>query len=396
MNEVSLGALHGLRVLDTTTNYCAYAGRLLSDLGAEVIRVEPPGGSAVRRLAPRSADGVSFAHAFLEAGKKSVVINMDSPDGMELFNDLVGSATVLIQTPCVDAKTIPSVERLRRLNPNLIVASITPFGLSGPCAHFPAGDLTVLAAGGLLSLGGYPDSEPIAIQGQQSELAGGIFAAVAILATLCSRPRDPRGLWIDVSEQECVAFALEDAVPDWYLGKRVRNRAGDRPREAGTGIFSCRDGFISMVAGRLGTVRAFASLIQWLNEEATEGAETLLLPQWTDFAYRRTPEAIALFSEIFGTFCRNRTKAELYREGQARRIAIAPVNTVADLFREPQLRANAFFRELPEPELGTVVSYPGPPYKLSRTPASVTSGAPHLGQHDLVILQRMGRGQRQC
>ena len=383
MSAPQSAALDGIRVLDLTTNYSAYAGRLLADLGAEVIRIEPPGGSPLRRMQPlNGAMNASFAHAFFDAGKRSVVLDLEVEAGRASLSALASDADIVLDNPAGAHGSNLPVKELQEANPRLIVVSITPFGLTGPYANYTAGDLTLLAAGGLLSLGGYTDREPIGIQGEQAHIASGIFAAVAALAALCSRERTGVGAWLDVSGQECVAFALEDAVPEWYIAKRVRRRLGDGAREAGTGIYPCMDGHVSMVAGRLGTAKAFVTLTQWIAESGIPGADTLLDPKWQDFRHRQSPEGIARFAELFGEFCRTRGKQQLYREGQARQIAIAPVNTVADLFDDPQLRSSHYFSAQGENDNAGRMVFPGPPYRLSRTPAKVRGPAPVLGQHD--------------
>jgi benzylsuccinate CoA-transferase BbsE subunit len=384
MAQTGLAALNGIRVLDLTVNYAAYAGRLLADLGAEVIRVEPPSGSPVRSLSPsRPVEGgiESFAHAFLDAGKRSVTLDLSSEADRASFVQLAKSSDVIIDAPMARPVADLPVGLLRDANPRLIVASISPFGLNGPYANYAAGDLTMLAAGGLLSLGGYCDSEPIGIQGEQAQIGSGIFAAAAVLAALYSREQTGKGEWIDVSGQECVAFALEDAVPEWYIAQRVRRRLGDGAREAGTGVYPCMDGHVSMVAGRLGTAKAFVTLTQWIAESEVPDAADLLDPKWHDFRFRQSPEGVARFAELFGAFCRTRSKQQLYREGQQRQIAIAPVNTIADLFQDAQLTAGQFFR--PQATAGqSEVMFPGAPYRLSRTPARVRSAAPQLGEHN--------------
>ncbi len=378
------GALTGIRVLDLTENYAAYAGRLLADLGADVIRVEGPTGSPVRALEPRRVASdefpASYAHAFLDAGKRSVVIDLTHPSGRNRFGQLAATSDVVIHTPSETDVIEPA--HLRVANPKLVVASVTPFGLEGPRAKDSAGDLGLLAAGGLLSLGGYADSEPVAIAGAQAQLASGIFTAVAVLAALCSREQTGEGAWLDISGQECVAFALEDAVPEWYIAGRRRRRLGDTAREAGSGIYPCRDGYISMLAGRLGTAKAFAALTRWVAESGSEGAAALLEPRWQDFRYRQSPEGGTRCSDIVGACCRTRGKQELYREGQARQIAIAPVNTIADLLEDAQLSANSYFRSQHDPVSRRDLLFPGAPYRLSRTPADIRSPAPALGAHD--------------
>ena len=383
-------ALSGIRVLDLADNAVAYASRLLADLGAEVIRIEPPPGSALRRAAPLAvtADGVvSCAHAFWNANKKAITLDLGCADGRRLFGELVAKSDVVIETfaPGTLAAWGIGYETMKERNPGIILVSVTPYGQSGPCAKFHATDLTLLAAGGLLSLGGYPEIGPVAVAGEQGHLAAAIFGAVATLKALLEREGTDHGQWLDVSGQECIAFALEDAIPEWYLSHNIRRRTGDQAREAGTGVYPCRDGYISMVAGRLGTAKAFKTLVQWIAESGTPGGEELLDERWQDFKFRQSPQGIARFAEIFGAFCAARSKQELYREGQARQIAIAPVNSVADIVDDPQLNANGFFRSLHDDALGRDVTLPGPPYRLARTPATLRSSAPASGAHNRAV-----------
>jgi benzylsuccinate CoA-transferase BbsE subunit len=385
-------ALAGIRVLDLTTNYAAYAGRLLADLGADVVRVEPPEGSPLRSLAPCQTGPMgaplSFAHAFLDAGKRSVMLNLMTAAGREQLAELAASSDAMIETPSAAAADHIDFELVRQRNPGLVLVSISAFGRDGPYAGYQATDLTLLAAGGLLSLGGYVDSEPLAVQGEQAMLASGIYGAIAVLTALYERTQTGKGCWIDVSGQECVAFALEDAVAEWSINGHVRRRLGDGAREAGTGVYPCKDGHISMVAGRLGTANAFVALTQWVAASEVPDAASLLEPQWQDFKFRQSREGIARFAEIFGAFCRTRGKQELYREGQARQIAIAPVNTVADVLQDAQLAANSYFQPQFERNSGRDITFPGPPYRLSRTPARPRGVAPKLGEHNRELVDR--------
>ena len=385
-------ALTGIRILDLTTNYAAYAGRLLADLGADVVRVEPPEGSPLRSLAPcqtgPTGAPLSFAHAFLDAGKRSVTLDLMTAAGRELLAELAASSDAMIETPSASAADHIDFELVRQRNPGLVLVSISAFGRDGPYAGYQATDLTLLAAGGLLSLGGYVDSEPLAVQGEQAMLASGIYGAIAVLTALYERTQTGKGCWIDVSGQECVAFALEDAVAEWSINGHVRRRLGDGAREAGTGVYPCKDGHISMVAGRLGTANAFVTLTQWVAASEVPDAASLLEPQWQDFKFRQSREGIARFAEIFGAFCRTRGKQELYREGQARQIAIAPVNTVADVLQDAQLAANSYFQPQFERNSGRDITFPGPPYRLSRTPARPRGVAPKLGEHNRELVDR--------
>jgi len=383
-------ALAGIRVLDLADNAVAYASRLLADLGAEVIRIEPPHRHAIGRAAPHAVteDGVaSCAHAFWNANKKAITLDLGCADGRRLFGELVAKSDVVIETFAPGTLSAWGIgyATMRDRNPGIILVSVTPYGQSGPCAKFRATDLTLLAAGGLLSLGGYPDTGPVAVAGEQGYLAAAIFGAVAALKALLEREGTNHGQWLDVSGQECIAFALEDAIPEWYLSRSIRRRTGDQAREAGTGVYPCRDGYISMVAGRLGTAKAFKTLVQWIAESGTPGGSALLDERWQDFKFRQSPEGIAGFAEVFTLFCASRGKQELYREGQARQIAIAPVNSVADIVDDPQLRANGFFRSLHDGALERDLTVPGPPYRLARTPASLRNAAPASGAHNRAV-----------
>ena len=374
-------ALSGIRVLDLADNAVAYASRLLADLGAEVIRIESP-----RRNA--SQDGIaSCAHAFWNANKKAITLDLNCAEGRRLFGELLVKSDIVIETfaPGTLAAWGIGYETMKDRNPGIVLVSVTPYGQTGPCAKFHATDLTLLAAGGLLSLGGYPEIGPVAVAGEQGYLASAIFGAVAALKALLEREGTNHGQWLDVSGQECIAFALEDAIPEWYLNGSIRQRTGDQAREAGTGVYPCQDGYVSMVAGRLGTAKAFKTLVQWIAESGTPGGDALLDERWQDFKFRQSPDGIARFAEIFARFCAARSKQELYREGQARQIAIAPVNTVADIVDDAQLRANGFFQTLHDGALDRDVTVPGPPYRLARTPARLRDAAPARGAHNRAV-----------
>src|ERR1700720_2116130 len=208
-------ALAGVRVLDLADNAVAYASRLLADLGAEVIRIEPPHGNAIEDEAARCAN------AFWNANKKAITLDLKCADGRRLFGDLVAKSDVVIETFAPGTLSAWGIgyDTMKDRNPGIILVSVTPYGQTGPCAKFRATDLTLLAAGGLLSLGGYPEIGPVAVAGEQGYLAAAIFGAVAVLKALLERQGTNHGgtnhgQWLDVSGQECIAIALHGAIPD--------------------------------------------------------------------------------------------------------------------------------------------------------------------------------------
>jgi benzylsuccinate CoA-transferase BbsE subunit len=385
-------ALAGIRVIDLTDELGAYAGRLLADLGADVIRVEPPEGSSTRSTAPLvpvpGRQPVSAFDRFVNAGKRSVTIDSSTAAARPMLAKLLATADLVIQSP---GHVLPELgfdaDTVRGINRGLSQIVVSPFGIGNEPRWRPADDLVVMAAGGLLHLGGYPDVGPIAAYGGQSRFAAAIFAAVAAITALLQRDLTGEGVLLDVSAQECVAQALEDSAATYALTGKVRQRQGDVPREAGTGVYGCSDGYVSMVAGRLGTAKAWTALVHWMNEAGTPGAGKLLEDDWQRFEFRQTPEAIAEFTRLFALFASGRNKDELYKEAQSKMIALSPVSTVDDLFENEQLEHRRFFATVQDDELQLPIRYPRAPYRMSVTPPLDPRSAPQLGADNAAVMQ---------
>jgi benzylsuccinate CoA-transferase BbsE subunit len=330
--------LAGILVVELGGELTSYAGRLLHDLGADVTLVGEVDDS------PESS--------FLHHGKRVVAEAAD----------LLETADLVLYTGGADGIPAPAVG-LRT-----IAVEVTPFGTCGPAAEWVSTDLIRLAAGGLLWLGGYPDVGPVAAYGNQSALAASTYAVVAALLALIERDRSGEGCTLEISAQEVMTQALETALPDYELTGRVRQRAGAEPPEAGSGIYPCRDGYVSMIAGRIGTAEAWRRLREWLVESGEPGATELWEASWETLEFRQQPEARARFAEIFRSFAKTWTKRELYEEAQRRSIALAPVSAPEDVIADTQLVARSFMTDVE----GTLV--PAPPYRLSPlTPVEATA-----------------------
>ena len=390
--------LAGVRVLDATDASGAYCGRLLADLGADVVRIEPPAeqapggdGPRAREPAVQTAAGerLSCFDHFVNLNKRSVTLDVTTAGGRRLLRALTSGADVLLGThESGDGGCHLLARDLAGANPALIHVCISAFGCDGPYSSYASDDLTTLAAGGLLSLGGYRDSPPIAVHGQQTFFARAIFAAAAVLLALIDRDANGGPHHVQVCAQEAIANALEDALPEFDLTGRVRRRLGDRQREAGTGTFRCADGYITMVTGRLGTTKAWAALVRWMIECQVEGATELAEDRWSDHLYRQGDEGIRIFTETFERFAATRTKTFLYAGAQQRKIPLAPVNSVAEVLDDPQLRARGFFEQVEDPATGTRLTYPGRPYRIDGLGPFLRRPVPRAGQHNHEVFGR--------
>lgn len=371
--------LGSVKVVDWTDPAGAYAGRLLADLGADVVRIEPAGAAEPWPQERIPGTVVSALERFVNLNKRSVRVHLDTAAGRDLLAALIERADIVITSGDGPRRWRQAGRPLRRSRDGTHV-HVSAFGEHGAGAALLADDLIALAAGGLLSLGGYPDGPPVAVYGTQAYLAGGINAAVAaLLGLLAARGGQAGGADLDVSIQAILAGALEDATAEYDLTGVVRRRAGDTPREAGTGVFACADGWIAMVAGKLGTAAAWDALVAWLCERGVPGAEALKAPKWATLEHRRRPESIATFQRLMEAAAAGYTRQQLYHELQRRRIAAAPVNSVADLLADRQLAVRGYFRQVHDTALDRDVTYSGPPYRLPDHSLPGWSSAPPPG-----------------
>jgi crotonobetainyl-CoA:carnitine CoA-transferase CaiB-like acyl-CoA transferase len=368
----------------------AYAARLMADMGAEVIKVEPPReGDSARQRGP-FAGGVphpekSGMFLYLNTNKRGVTLDLTRPRGQEIFAKLVAHTDLLIHNfapPQMRAQGL-DYDALATINPGLVMVSITPFGLTGPHSEYCATDLTLWSAGGVAYLnGGGPgtdDLPPLRPYGQQSDFQGGLNAAVAGLAALFARLRDGSGQHVSISIQECVVAILELAFEFYpYMGL-IASRLGHKPIQP-LDFLECKDGWIFLCCVEEHQWRTWVEIMgnpEWAGMELFENRLTRAA-NW---------DALKLFLQ---EWVRERSVDELYRAGQARRVPLAPVSTMAGLLASDHLKSRGFFAVLDHPEAGRVTA-PGAPYGFSLTPWQIRRPAPLLGQHnDEVLGEELG------
>lgn len=388
------GPLDGLRVLEVAGPLTEYCGKLFADLGADVVLLEPPHGSSGRREGPFADDlpgtDRSLSFAYLHTSKRGITLDLDTVDGQRLFRRLATSAAIVLESEPVGTMEARGLgyDALATDNPALVYTSVTPFGREGPYCDHVATDLVLLALGGLLYLGGYSDDRPIRAHGNQALLAAGQFAAIGTLLAVLEAEQSGQGQLVDVSAQECVVMAHETAIQFYDLERVVRRRTGEDQRQAGLGVYPCKDGHIYLLVGGLG--RFWGELVDWLVAEQVPGAEELRDPRWQTLEYAQSSEGKARFLEIFRPFTMQHTKAELYEAAKRQRLPLCPVTTPADLVASPQLRARDYFTRVRSERLGRVLEMPGAPYKLSVTPWRVRRPAPALGEHNAEVYGELG------
>lgn len=389
-------ALAGVRVLEVASPLTRYCGKMFADMGADVVLVEPPGGSRLRREPPFVAEApvteASLAFAYYHTSKRGITLDLDHKDGRALFRKLACGADLVLEAekPGVMSRRGLGYDDLARLNERLVITSITPFGQTGPYAQYEGEDLTALAMGGLLYLGGYPDAAPTRVYGEQAFASAAMYGAVAAMLALTDAELTGEGQHVDVSMQECMVMTMETAVQFYDLEGAIRKRYAGEQRFAGTGVFACRDGYIYMMAAGIGANKFWSLSLQWLSDENVPGVERLQGEQWGHIDYVKSDEAKRIFAEVFGPWAKTKTKAELYHEGQRRHIPLAPINTPADILDSSQLAHRRYFVRVPHPACKEPMLMPGAPYKLSRTPWRIRHPAPRLGEHNAEVYGALG------
>ena len=376
--------LPGYRVLDLTDEKGVFCTKLLADYGADVIRIEPPSGDAGRLKGPFPNDepgaNNSLYYAFFNTNKRSITLSIETEAGRDLLRKLVAKADVLVECHAVGYldRLGLGYKELRDLNPELVMASITPFGQTGPWREYKSADLVVTAASGYMQITGEPDEAPVRLGNDHSHYPAAQCAAVAIVAALYHRDAiSGMGQHIDVSQQEALLTYHTDAHPALLWRQRGENviRVGtNSDLVIPLGAYPCSDGWVA--AGVI-TGREWDTLAQWIHE--VTGNEEILNPAYRGGTQERYPHK-DIVSALFMDFTARFTVQELFHEGQRRNLVFLPVNEVGDLLSDPQLEASRFWRELDHPTLGSL-RYPLGIFDGDDIPVS-SMPAPELGQHN--------------
>ncbi|MBL7176316.1 MAG: CoA transferase [Desulfobacteraceae bacterium] len=377
---MSKNTLDGIKVVEYATEVSGpYCGKLLADLGAEVIKIEPPGGDPSRSFGPFPKSGPhpekSATFLYLNTSKKGVVLDLDTVEGLADFKKLLQWADLLIDNhpPRILEGLGLSWDTLHALNPGLVYTSITPYGRTGPRANIKGDELTLIHAGGLGNL--LPtrsidvDRAPVKIGGYPVGYHGGIVAALASLAAVIGKMRTGLGQLIDISLQEVILAMVSPTVASTRYHKTTWCRVPDRPPPMGR--MKTKDGYVILNAFDNHHFKALRDLMG--NPEWLEGDE------WLSLAYRA--HHLMDVALNLDEWMLNQKKDNIHHKAAKMGIPIGPIATAQEVMNNKQYAAREYFLEVEHPEAGKY-RYPGWPYKMSSTPPRVSRPAPLLGQYN--------------
>ncbi len=391
------GALAGLRVLDFTHHIAGpYCTKLLADYGADVIKVEPTTGDGARRTGPFPNDvphpekSGLFLH--LNTNKRSIAVDLKNAGAAEIIERLAQWAEVVVENfrPGVADRLGIGYDILTEINPGLIYTSISNFGQTGPYRDYRGSEIVFYGMGGEMHSTGLAEREPLKLGGNVGLYQAGAVAAVAtmgaglagsFLDVLADTDDQPPGQHIDVSILETQLGSV-DRRQSALLAHQYTGELSHRPASGGSGgfpnaVYPCADGYFQINGSRMYFPRAVAML---------GNPPELTAERWRDPNSQGDPAMQDEFeSQHFLPWILERTRAEAWHAAQSNRVLSGPINTMADLDVDPSFNARGVFTEADHPEAGRL-RYPGRPFTMPRSPWTIRSPAPLLGQHTESVL----------
>lgn len=388
------------RCLDLCSEQGFFAGKLLGDMGADVIKIEKPGGDPSRKIGPfihqEPHPEKSLYWLAFNVNKRGITLNIEIPEGQDVFQKLVLTSDMVMESfplGYLDQLGL-GYNDLKRLNPKIILTSITPFGQNGPYRNYKTSDLVSMSMGGITWLIGDPDRPPVTVGFPQAFLFAGTYAAIATLIALYHMEVSGEGQHIDVSIQQSLVPVTLNTIPHWTLNKNLVKRAGNRRSGLTSGAaqrqtWQCKDGFVTLtIYGGARGSRINSALVQWMDEEGM-ATDYLKKKDWTSFDLAKVaPEDWEIIEGPIAQFFLRHTREELYQEAVKRGVMLFPVYEFKDLLLDQQLKERGFWIKVNAGIPGAEnMVYPGAFAQCSETPVKIGRPAPRIGEHNLEIYQ---------
>jgi crotonobetainyl-CoA:carnitine CoA-transferase CaiB-like acyl-CoA transferase len=401
MNNMEKMLSH-LRALDLTDDRGFLCGKILADLGMNVIKVEKPGGDPSRNIGgfwgntPNPEKSLYwFAY---NSNKKGITLDIENSRGREIFKQLVNTADFVIEsfTPGYLHKFGIAYEDLVTTYPKLIWTSITPFGPEEPYRDYKDADIVVMGMSGTLYQTGESDGPPVHISIPQACLHAGADAAVGCMVAYYHREMTGEGQLVDVSMQQSAAWFQANAVPVYELNGGILKRAG--AFRAGTSknvgqrqVWPCKDGYVffNVIGGRTGA-KTLSSLVAWMDEEKL-ATDFLLHLDWNNFdMFTVTKEVMDNISGPVGIFFLKHTRKELLQGAVPRGVSLGPLSSMHDLLEDECLNERQYWTQIEHSELGTSITYPKEFVRSSVADCATQFRAPLIGEHNAAVYQEIG------
>jgi len=376
------GLLQGIRILDLADEKASFCSKLLADMGANVIKIEKPGGDSSRKLGPFLGNlphpERSLFFYYHNTNKMGITLDLEHPMGREILLRLIKRIDVVIETftPGYLKELNLDFEILKGSNPKLILVSVTGFGQKGPRSRYKSCDLVASAFGGQMYVSGSPLTPPLKAFGEQSYYSASLFAAISVLLALRKRVQSGKGEHIDISLQESVVSTLDHVMVRYFYEKVVAKREGNLSWNNSSFILPCKDGHIYLTVST-----QWETLVEWIVGEGM--AEDLVDEKWKDEGYRF--RNISHVINILQRWTRTHSVQELFELGQCMHFPWAPICSPEEVLNSPQLSERKFFIDVDHPELGMALGYPGVPFKLHPSVLKRWKRAPLIGEDNVNI-----------
>ncbi|MFC1949389.1 CaiB/BaiF CoA transferase family protein [Chloroflexota bacterium] len=378
-----MDSLEDIRVLDLSRfQACPLCGMVLGDLGAEVIRIEEPRGAADRSWGQCGPDGETLLYKVIGRSKKCATLRINTPEGREILHELVRRSDVLLHnyTPGAPIAAEVDYDRLKEINPAIIVAALSGYGQDGPDAQKPGFDGVAQARSGGMVLSGFPGDDPIKTGVPFVDVAAGLFTTIAVLNALYHRQKTGKGQFIDVALYDTATFISQSmgTLLLYHFYGEIRKQIGNRGFHSYNTCLEAKDGWVLLSIVTNSIWRRFAGKIGH-----PEMAEDPRFGSDMDRFHMGD-----IIDEVVGPWVADRTVDEVVKLCEEARVPAGPLQTIDQLLTDPQVQARGMVQNIDYPGLGEI-PIAGFPVKLSLTPGSIRSHAPQLGEHNNYVYSEL-------